>query len=69
MSQNVKQDGATSTNARNRQSFLGGLIMLQADGEKFDTVLAAIQSSKCATCDVTLVLERPASNIMATENK
>ena len=45
--------------ARNKQSFLGGLVLMRADGESFDTVLAAIQSSKCSKCDVTLVLERP----------
>ena len=57
--QNVRQDTATSVEARNKQSFLGGLVLMRADGESFDTVLAAIQSSKCSKCDVTLVLERP----------
>ena len=32
---------------------------MQTDGEKFETVMAAIMSSKCSSCDVTLVLERP----------
>ncbi len=44
--------------AKNKQEFLGGLVLLKADGEDFDTVLAGIQSSKCAGCDVVLVLER-----------
>ena len=33
-------------------------MLLNADGQKFDTVMAAINSSKCASCDVTLIVER-----------
>ena len=32
---------------------------MKTDGENFDTVMAAIDSSKCASCDVTLIMERP----------
>lgn len=59
MAQNIKQETKSTVEARNKESFLGGLILMQADGEDFDTVMAAIMSSKCSSCDVTLVLERP----------
>ena len=49
----------TTVEARNKQSFLGGLTLMETEGEDFDTVMAAIMSSKCSSCDVTLVLERP----------
>lgn len=39
-------------------SVFGELVLLRADGEDFNTVMAGIQSSKCAACDVAVVLER-----------
>ena len=56
------QENVSTVEARNKQSFLGGLTLMQTDGENFDTVMAAIMSSKCSSCDVTLVLERPKEN-------
>ena len=59
--QNIQNEEVASVEAKNKQSFLGGLTLLKADNEDFDTVLAAIQSSKCGGCDVVLVLERPSA--------
>lgn len=56
--QNIKRENPGTVEARNKQSFLGGLIFMSTEGEDFDTVMAAIMSSKCSKCDVTLVLER-----------
>ena len=39
-------------------SVFGELVLLRADDEDFDTVMAGLQSSKCAQCDVAVVLER-----------
>ena len=39
---------------------------MKTDGEKFDTVMAAIDSSKCATCDVHLVIERAEKSPLKT---
>ena len=44
--------------SRAKQDFWGALVLLNADGQSFDTVMAAINSSKCASCDVTLIVER-----------
>ena len=44
--------------SRAKQDYWGALVLLNADGQSFDTVMAAINSSKCASCDVTLVVER-----------
>jgi len=60
--QNVVKEGVTSVEAKNKQEFLGGLVLLKADGEDFDTVLAGIKSSKLDGCDVILVLERPSGS-------
>lgn len=62
-SKNVVKEDVTSVDAKNKQEFLGGLVLLKADGEDFDTVLAGIQSSKLAGCDVILVLERPNASV------
>ena len=59
--QNIQNEEVSSVEDKNKQSFLGGLTLLKADNEDFDTVLAAIQSSKCGGCDVVLVLERPSA--------
>lgn len=37
----------------------GKQILFSAQGETFDTVIAAIQSNTCSQCPITLVLERP----------
>lgn len=37
-------------------------IVFSCSGEKFDTVIAAIQSNTCARCYITLVLERKQSD-------
>ena len=52
------KDTAPGSDARAKQDYFGALVLLNADGQKFDTVMAAINSSKCASCDVTLVVER-----------
>lgn len=56
--QNVNQTEVDSLEARNKQQFFGGLVLMKTDNEKFDTVMAAIDSSKCASCDVHLVMQR-----------
>lgn len=43
---------------RAKQDYWGALVLLNADGQSFDTVMAAINSSKCASCDITLIVER-----------
>ena len=45
--------------ARSKQDFFGSLVLIDAEKESFDTFLAALESSKCASCDVTLVVDRP----------
>ncbi|KAK9840134.1 hypothetical protein WJX74_003945 [Apatococcus lobatus] len=56
---NMQRQGmARSTNAANKASVFGELVLLRADGEDFNTVMAGIQSSKCGQCDVAVVLER-----------
>ncbi|KAK9811272.1 hypothetical protein WJX72_000996 [[Myrmecia] bisecta] len=54
---NTTQQTAMASEARMKQGLLGGLVLLNADGESFDTVMAAIDSSRCSQCDITLVLE------------
>jgi len=44
--------------SRAKQDYWGAQVLVNADGQSFDTVMAAINSSRCATCDVTLVVER-----------
>ena len=55
--EDVKETRAGS-GSRAKQDYWGALVLLNADGQKFDTVMAAINSSKCASCDVTLIVER-----------
>lgn len=44
--------------SRAKQDYWGALVLVNADDQSFDTVMAAINSSRCASCDVTLVVER-----------
>ena len=44
--------------SRAKQDYWGAQVLVNADGQTFDTVMAAINSSRCQTCDVTLVVER-----------
>ena len=44
--------------SRAKQDYWGAQVLVSADGQTFDTVMAAINSSTCATCDVTLIVER-----------
>lgn len=44
--------------SRAKQDYWGAQVLVSADGQTFDTVMAAINSSRCQTCDVTLVVER-----------
>lgn len=44
--------------SRAKQDYWGAQVLVNADGQAFDTVMAAINSSRCETCDVTLVVER-----------
>lgn len=44
--------------SRAKQDYWGAQVLVSADGQTFDTVMAAINSSRCATCDVTLIVER-----------
>lgn len=55
--EDVKETRAGS-GSRAKQDYWGALVLLNADGQSFDTVMAAINSSKCASCDVTLIIER-----------
>lgn len=55
--EDVKETRAGS-GSRAKQDYWGALVLLNADGQSFDTVMAAINSSKCASCDVTLIVER-----------
>ena len=55
--EDVKKTRAGS-GGRAKQDYWGALVLLNADGQSFDTVMAAINSSKCASCDVTLIVER-----------
>ena len=48
------KDTASGSDARAKQDYFCALVLLNADGQKFDNVMAAINSSKCASCDVTL---------------
>lgn len=52
------RDTAAGSGAEAKQDYWGALVLLNADGQSFDTVMAAINSSRCATCDVVLVVER-----------
>lgn len=55
--EDVKETRAGS-GGRAKQDYWGALVLLNADGQSFDTVMAAINSSKCASCDITLIVER-----------
>ena len=48
----------SGSGSRAKQDYWGALVLVNADKQPFDTVMAAINSSKCASCDVTLVIER-----------
>ena len=52
------RETAAGSGAEAKQDYWGALVLLNADGQSFDTVMAAINSSRCATCDVVLVVER-----------
>ena len=55
--EDVKETRAGS-GSRAKQDYWGALVLVNADDQSFDTVMAAINSSRCASCDVTLVVER-----------
>lgn len=43
---------------RTKASLFGDFVLMDAEGESFETVMAAIKSNKCAQCAITLVLQR-----------
>lgn len=41
-----------------KQDYWGAQILVNADGQDFDTFMAALNSSRCENCDVMLIVER-----------
>ena len=41
-----------------KQDYWGAQILVNADGQDFDTFMAALNSSRCEKCDVMLIVER-----------
>jgi hypothetical protein len=45
-------------NGRSKSGIFGEACIISTDGQSFDTVMAAIGSNRCLSCDVHLVVER-----------
>jgi len=48
--------------SRTKDNLFGRLFLFRAQGESFDTVMAAIASNKCSQCQIQLVVKRNGSS-------